>query len=165
MKKISLNKLVLKTGVCKDVEQSKLVHICNLLSIPLQFLGCFVLYFIMESMCRHSVVEAWEYLRLSPLIYLYNTYLIFTTSMLVYLCRRRILARIVIGSIWFALGAINGFLLLNRVTPFTGPDLKLLADAASIMNKYLSPSSLVLVMIGVGILILFFVFLFWKGLK
>ena len=165
MKKLSLNKLVLKTGVCKDMEQSKIVHICNLLSIPLQFLGCFVLYFIMESMCRHSVVKAWEYLKLSPMIYLYNTYLIFTTSMLVYLCRRRILARIVIGTIWFALGAINGFLLLNRVTPFTGPDLKLLADAASIMNKYLSPASLGLVLVGVGIVILFLGFLFWKGLK
>ncbi len=147
------------------MEPEKVIHICNLLSIPLQFVGCFILYFIMESMCRHSVAEAWEYLKMSPLIYLYNTYLIFTTSMVVYLFRRRVLARIVVGTIWFALGAINGFLLLNRVTPFTGPDLKLLTDAIKIMNKYLSPALVVVVIIAVLILLFGLFLLFRKGVK
>lgn len=164
-KKISLNKLFLRIGIFKNMEPEKVVHICNLLSIPLQFIGCFVLYFIMESMCRHSVVEAWEYLKLSPLIYLYNTYLIFTTSMIVYLCRRRVLARIVVGTIWFVLGAVNGFLLLNRVTPFTGPDLKLITDAIKIMNKYLSPILVVVVIIAALILLFGLFLLFKKGVK
>ncbi len=164
-KKISLNKLILKTGLFKNVAPDKFIHICNLISIPLQFVGCFILYFIIESMCRHSVVEAWEYLKLSPIIYLYNTYLIFTTSMVVYLFRRRVLARIVVGIIWFILGAVNGFLLLNRVTPFTGPDLKLITDAIKIMNKYLSPSLIVVVIIAVLILLYGLFLLFKKGVK
>ncbi len=33
---------------------------------------------------------------------------------------------------WLILGIINGVLLLNRVTPFTGPDLHLITDALKI---------------------------------
>ncbi len=157
MKKLTLNKL--------NFPKEKVIKICNLLSLPLQFLGCFVLYFVIESLCRHSAVEAWDYMKLSPLIALYNTYLIFTTTLVVYLFRRRILARIIVGAIWLGLGAVNGFLLLNRVTPFTGPDLKLITDAIKIMNKYLSPTLVVLVLIGLGVLLYGLFLLFRKGLK
>ena len=60
---------------------------------------------------------------------------------------------------------MNGFLLLNRVTPFTGPDLKLISDALRILNKYLSPGLVVTVLIGLGILVLFFIWMFRKGWK
>ena len=80
MKKINL----------KKPDRSQVIRICNLLSVPLQFLGCCVLYFIIEALSRHSILEAWVYMTESPLIFLYNADLIFTTSLLVYLFRRRI---------------------------------------------------------------------------
>ena len=46
LQKISLDKQVQKTEMYKNMESSKVIHICNLLSIPLQFVGCFILYFI-----------------------------------------------------------------------------------------------------------------------
>lgn len=79
----------------------------------------------------------------------------FTTSLVVYLFRHRILARTIVGCFWFILGCVNGFLLLNRVTPFTGPDLKLINDAMRILNKYLSPGLVVAVLVGLGVLLLF----------
>jgi len=141
------------------------IRICNLLSVPLQFLGCCVLYLVIEALSRHSLWEAWQYMTGSPLIFLYNAFLIFTTSLVVYLFKHRILARTIVGCFWFLLGCVNGFLLLNRVTPFTGPDLKLINDAMRILNKYLSPGLVVAVLVGLGVLLLFFIWMFRKGWK
>ena len=155
MKKINL----------KKPTRNQVIRICNLLSVPLQFLGCCVLYLVIEALSRHSLWEAWQYMTGSPLIFLYNALLIFTTSLVVYLVKHRILARTIVGCFWFLLGCVNGFLLLNRVTPFTGPDLKLISDALRILNKYLSPGLVVAVLIGLGILVLFFIWMFRKGWK
>ena len=84
---------------------------------------------------------------------------------MVYLFRHRILARTIVGCFWFILGCVNGFLLLNRVTPFTGPDLKLINDAMRILNKYLSPGLVVAVLVGLGVLLLFCIWMFRKGWK
>lgn len=149
----------------KKPNRAQIIRICNILSVPLQFLGCFLIYFMIETFSRHSVVAAWNYLTESPIIYLYNTFLIFTSTLLVYLFRRRILARLVIYCIWFVLGVVNGVLLLNRVTPFTGPDLKLISDAFGVLNKYLSPVMVVVVIVAFILLILFCVWLFLKGGK
>ena len=127
MKKINL----------KKPTRNQVIRICNLLSVPLQFLGCCVLYLVIEALSRHSLWEAWQYMTGSPLIFLYNAFLIFTTSLVVYLFKHRILARTIVGCFWFLLGCVNGFLLLNRVTPFTGPDLHMLTDVIAIMQKYL----------------------------
>ena len=43
--------------------------------------------------------------------------LIFTTFMVVYLFRRRVLVRLVMSCFWLLLGIINGVILANRVTP------------------------------------------------
>lgn len=153
MKKLSL----------KKPDRSQVIRICNLLSLPLQFLGCCALYFVMEVFCRHSVKDAWTYMTGSPLVFLFNAYLIFTTSLLVYLFKNRVLARIIIGTIWLVLGAINGVVLMNRVTPFTGPDLKLLSDAVRIVNKYLSPVAIVGLVIALIALIYFLYRLSKKG--
>jgi phosphoglycerol transferase MdoB-like AlkP superfamily enzyme len=155
----------MKKNSLKKPERYQVIRICNLLSVPLQFLGCCVLYFIIEAISRHSVIQAWSYMTESPLIFLYNTFLIFTTSLLVYLFRSRLLARLVIGCFWFILGCVNGFLLLNRVTPFTGPDLKLITDAMKILNKYLSPVLLVVVLAALLVLLIFLVWIYRKGWK
>ena len=155
MKKINL----------KKPTRNQVIRICNLLSVPLQFLGCCVLYLVIEALSRHSLREAWQYMTGSPLIFLYNAFLIFTTSLVVYLFKHRIFARTIVGCFWFILGCVNGFLLLNRVTPFTGPDLKLINDAMRILNKYLSPGLVVAVLVGLGVLLLFFIWMFRKGWK
>lgn len=138
---------------------------CNRISLLLQALGCCVLYFIIEAISRHSPVEAWVYMTGRPWVFLYNAFLIFTTSMIVYLFRRRTLVRLIVGAFWLILGIVNGVILANRVTPFTGPDLKLLSDATKIMDKYLSPGMLVMVIALLAVLLLFFVWLWVKGPK
>ena len=128
----------------------------NKISLILQALGCAVLYFVIEAICRHSVTEAWTYMTTRPLVFAYNTAFIFTTMLLVYLFRKRIFWRIFIGGFWLFLGIVNGVLLLNRVTPFTGPDVKNLTDGLSIAKKYLSQTEMTIggILLGVAVLIL-----------
>lgn len=160
MKKINLKKFQ-----WKKPDKKQVIRVCNWFSVPLQFLGCCVLYLIIEALSRHSLGMAWTYMVESPLIFLYNAFLIFTTSLVVYLFKRRILARMIVGWFWFILGCVNGFLLTSRVTPFTGPDLKLITDALRVLNKYLSPVMVVVVLVAVACLLLSFVWMFRKGWK
>ena len=51
----------------------------NKISLILQALGCAVLYFVIEAICRHSFTEAWIYMTTKPLVFAYNTAFIFTT--------------------------------------------------------------------------------------
>ena len=55
----------------------KLSKFCNKISLILQALWCAVLYFLIEALCRHSVVEAWDYMTGKPLVFAYNTMFIF----------------------------------------------------------------------------------------
>ena len=125
----------------------KLSNICNRISLILQALWCAFLYFVIEAISRHSIMAAWEYMTGSPLVFAYNAFFIFTTMLIVYLFRRRIFWRTFVSFFWLLLGIINGVLLMSRVTPFTGPDLKLLADAAKVSKKYLTPVTTVLAVI------------------
>lgn len=130
------------------------ITVCNRYSLLLHAVACFLGYFVMETICRHSVLEAAEYLFDRPLVYLINTLLIFTTTMVVYLFKRRIFARLVVAVFWLFLSIINGVILLNRVTPFTGPDLKLLKEGLGIFNKYLSPTLAIVASVIVVVIIL-----------
>ncbi|MCD7867411.1 MAG: LTA synthase family protein [Clostridiales bacterium] len=143
----------------------KLTKFCNRISLILQALWCAVLYFIIEAVSRWSVTEAWEYMTGKPLVFLYNTAIIFTTMLIVYLFRKRIFWRCFISAFWLLLGIINGVVLLNRVTPFTGPDLKNLDDALSILNKYLSQVEVALVIIGLAALAVFLLVLLIRSPK
>ena len=107
----------------------KLYKICNKISLLLHVLASAAGYFVMEAICRHSFIEAWNYMTQRPLVFAYNAAFIFTSSLIVYLFHRRVFWRILVTLFWLILAIINGVLLLNRVTPFTGPDLHLITDA------------------------------------
>ena len=70
-----------------------------------------------------------RYLTGRPLVFLYNTLLISICYLLVYLVKRKAFAAILVSFVWLAGGIANGVILANRVTPLTGPDLKLFKDA------------------------------------
>lgn len=141
----------------------KWIKSLNLVSVPLQMLAVCLGYFIIEAISRHSVAEAYTFMTERPLVFLYNAFLIFTTTLIVYLVRRRVFLRTLLAIFWMGLGIINGVLLSNRVTPFTGPDLHLITDAFNIMNKYLSPGLMVVALIGILLALAGLALLFFKG--
>ncbi|MGN0313240.1 MAG: LTA synthase family protein [Fusicatenibacter sp.] len=149
----------------KNFNWGKAAQICNWISLPLQALGCCVLYLVIEAISRHSFAEAWTYMTERPLVFLYNAFLIFTTFIIVYLFRRRCLVRLILTSFWLILGIINGVILANRVTPFTGPDLRNLSDGTKVVTKYLSPGMLLLVAAALVLLVGLLVWFWFKGPK
>ena len=143
----------------------KLYKICNKISLLLHALCSAAGYFLIEAISRHSFTDAWTYMTGKPLVFAYNAGLIFTTSLIVYLFRRRTFWRVLISIFWLLLGIINGVILANRVTPFTGPDLHLLTDGMAVLNKYLPSWGVVVALIVLGVFVLILLSLLIKGPK
>ena len=108
----------------------------NRFSLLLHFLLSCVINVIIEAISRHSLGPALEYMVSTPWTFLYNTYMIFITFLLVYLVRRRVFFRIIISVLWLVIGCVNGYMLSVRVTPFNAQDLKVIDDAMSMIDKY-----------------------------
>lgn len=108
----------------------------NVFSLPLQFLWSCLLNLVIEAISRHSLGPAVEYMISSPWTFLYNTYMIFITFLLVYLVRRRVFLRIIITVFWLVIGCVNGYMLSVRVTPFNAQDLKMVGDVTTMIDKY-----------------------------
>lgn len=140
-------------------------QIMNRISVFLHLLLSVILNLTIETISRHSFVSAWKYMVQSPWTFLYNTYLIFITFLIVYLVRRRVFVRILIGVLWLVLGCVNGYMLSVRVTPFNAQDLKVLGDAFSLMDKYMNWIQVVLVIVAVVGVITGLVFLWRKAGK
>lgn len=143
----------------------KWYKVCNRISLLLHALCSALGYFLIEMISRRSFSAAWTYMTTKPLVFAYNAALIFTTSLIVYLFRRRCFWRVLISILWLLLGIINGVILSNRVTPFTGPDLHLLTDGMAVLNKYLPAWGVVLALILLGLFALLLLLLLIKAPK
>lgn len=137
--------------------------VMNLLSPLFHYLLACVLNFCIEIISRHSLIQAWEYMVGTPLVFLFNAFLITATFSIVYLVRRRVFARILLSVFWLFLGTCNGYLLLKRVTPFNAQDLKVLSDALSLTGNYFSTMELILVIVGIGALVIWVVSMWRRG--
>ena len=137
----------------------------NRLSLPLHALASIVGYFVIEAISRHSPREAFLYMTDRPVVFFYNAALIFTTTLIVYLLRRRVFVRVLLVIFWLVLGIINGVLLSQRVTPFTGPDLHLITDAFKIANRYLPVWGFVMVVAAAVVALFWLIKLFLKAPK
>ena len=155
-----------KRGIKPNLERP--AQFCNRFAVPLQFLASCAVYFCMEWMSRHSAEEAWQYLTEKPLVFLFNALIVFSTTTIVFLFRRRVFVRTLVYVFWLLMGAFNGIILSNRVTPFTGPDLKLAGDALKIAKNYVTPFLVIGALVLVAVIIALLLFLFrkaprWKG--
>lgn len=129
------------------------------------FLVAFLLELFIESMARLSPVGGVVFFAQHPLVFLYNTLLVFTVLSLSMLFRRRIFALIMLSTIWVALGLINGLILVNRLTPFTTHDIMELKDGFSMITNYLTTGQIVELVAGVAAFVLLVFVLFKKAPK
>ena len=135
----------------------------NRLSLLLQYVLACMVNFIVETISRHSVVEAWDYLTTKPGPFFFNAYIIFVTLLIVYIVRRRVFCRIIISAFWIVLGCVNGYMLSVRVTPFNAQDLKVLDDAVTLVDKYLSGEQGVMIGVGIVALIVWLISMWRRG--
>ena len=125
-------------------------------------LAC-IINFTIEAISRHSVVAAWDYMTGTPLVFLYNAFMIFVTFSIVYLFKRRIFVRMIIGAIWVILGIANGYILLKRVTPFNAQDLKIAGDGIALINNYCNGFEVVVIAVGAVALLIWLISMWRRG--
>ncbi len=142
----------------------KTLRILNKYSLLFHVLLAAVVCFSIESISRHSVLSAFEFVTSSPLTFLYNTLIIFASLMLVYLVKFRALLRIIISVFWLILGIINGCVLASRVTPFNFTDLKMVGDLLTMKNtSYFTTTQQTIVLVSLIALGIFLVVFAIKG--
>lgn len=125
-------------------------------------LAC-IINFVIEAISRHSVVAAWDYMTGTPMVFLYNAFMIFVTFSIVYLFKRRIFVRMIIGAIWVILGIANGYILLKRVTPFNAQDLKIAGDGIALINNYCNGFEVVVIVVGAVALLIWLISMWRRG--
>lgn len=133
----------------------KIIDILNNYSFIWHALLSMFVVFLTELASRWSIISAFNFIAKTPLVFFYNSFIVFASLTLVYLFRRRAFARIIICSFWIILGIINGIVLSNRVTPFGFADLTVISDLLTIIDTYVSP----LMMVGIIVASILFIFI------
>ena len=149
----------------KWLSKEKVLRFCNTYALALHFAASFLLYFIMEWLARRSFINTVAFFDRSTKVFLYNTLLVFLTTLPVFLFRRRVFWRSLIFSVWVVLGIANGVLLANRVTPLTGPDLKMVSEGVWVFGRYMSKAQGIAVTVFLVSLAAAHVFLFFFAPK
>lgn len=135
----------------------------NRFSLVFHALLACLINFVIEAISRHSAFEAWGYMTETPVVFLYNAFMIFMTFSVVYLFKRRVFVRIIISVLWLALGVSNGYMLLKRVTPFNAQDLKVAKDAVSLINNYFNGFELIILGIGIAAVVIWVISMWKRG--
>lgn len=135
----------------------------NRLSLLFHALLACVINFAIEAISRHSVFEAWDYMTETPVVFLYNAFMIFVTFSVAYLFRRRVFARIIVSVLWLILGVANGYMLLKRVTPFNAQDLKAATEGLSLINNYFNGFELIVLIVGAVAVVIWVVSMWRRG--
>lgn len=128
------------------------ITVCVVLSI--------ILNFTIEAISRRSIFKCFSYIFDSPMTFLFNALIVFTTLSVAFLVKRRIFVYMAISTIWLGLGITNGVILGFRTTPFTVTDLSLADAGLSIITNYLSMTQIILIGVAVILVIIIYVLLF-----
>ncbi|SET01539.1 LTA synthase family protein [[Clostridium] polysaccharolyticum] len=121
----------------------------------------FVINIILEMMNRRSVFKSFQFLFHSPIVFMYNTIIVFITLSLGLLVKRRIFATTVIFLIWMILGVTNWIILGFRSTPFSAIDTIMIKNALELFNLYFTPIEVILLVIGF-VLAVFALVMLWR---
>lgn len=98
-----------------------------------------------------------------PLALLVNFALILLTLTPALFLRRRLFWCTLLSAVWLIGGAVNGFILLNRMTPFTVADLTVLHTGLDTLPNYLSTKYIVMLAAALVVLVIGILLLLWKG--
>lgn len=147
----------------QSFDKKRLVDFLNKYSLVFHFILSSMICLGIESASRHSLFKALRFMFGKPTVFLYNSLIVFTTFLIVYLFKKRMQIRITLTAIWLFLGIINGCVLAARVTPFNFADIKLVGDLFAMKSNYFTVTQAALVIGGVVLFIAIDILLFVKG--
>ena len=110
---------------------------CNQNIIPLIIIIPFFEIYIIECLHRRSFFGGFDFIKEAPLAYLINVGLLMAMLSVCLLFRERLFWIFSFSLIWLLLGIANYMILLNRVSPFSFNDIKVLSSVSSIIRQYM----------------------------
>ena len=138
-------------------------------SIHTWIFRCFViaigLEFLVELLSRRSIFSTLRFMFGSPIVFFYNSSIVFFTLLFALFLRKRVFGLIMISVLWIACGVVNFIVLGFRVTPFAAIDFLMLVDVMSIIDIYLSKFEQILILLLIIVALVGLVFLFKKTPK
>ena len=128
---------------------------CLLIALPLELL--------LEMLGRRSIFLGFKFMVTQPIVFAYNTSIVFFTLLFALFLKKRIFGLIAITTVWLACGIINFCVLSYRVTPFAAIDFLMFLDVFSMLDVYLTNFQQVLLLLAVIAAIVALVILFKKS--
>lgn len=146
----------------KLVATKGMQQIIRLIKIP--FIGYLLLALILnlflETLSRHSLIKAFIFIGESPLVYLYNAFIIFVTLSLVLFAKRKVFATVFVCAVWIISAFANWIVLCFRTTPFSAVDIMMIRNVLTMLDKYMTKWQMVLSVIGIVLVIALLVYLY-----
>ena len=105
----------------------------------------------------------WRFVSEEPLAFLTNVLIVLVTLAPCFFLRRRVFWCALVSFVWLVCGGVNGFILLNRMTPFTVADLTVFETGLDTVPNYLSTGYIVLLVSALALVAGGLAFLFWRG--
>ena len=109
--------------------------------------------------------ELVQFIARAPLAFLVNLFLVMVTLAPAFFLRRRAFWCTLLSAVWMGAGAVNGFIILNRMTPFTTADLTVFNTGLDTLPNYMSRGYIILIGVVLALLVAFLVFLLLRGPK
>ena len=106
----------------------------------------------------------WNFLSQDPLAMLVNVLIVLVTLVPAFFLRRRVFWCALVAFLWLVCGGVNGFILLNRMTPFTVADLTVFETGLDTVPNYLSTGYIILLIAALVLVAAGLVLLFWNCL-
>lgn len=117
---------------------------------------------LIESLARHSFFDALVHTCTSPLVFLYNSAIIFMTLTIAFIFKRRNFALTLISILWITLGIINCIVLFFRTTPLSLIDFFIIRNALNMLPVYLGAFQFILIALWIFALISLMVYAYRK---
>lgn len=144
----------------KDERLKKVWIPSNRKVLIVNIITAFALALFLEFMERKSLSEVLRFINDRTFVFLYNVLIIFVCLSVVFLAKKKLFTWAAVTAIWLAIGAINGFILTTRKTPFTAVDFTLVKSILPVLNSYLEVWQIVLVVIFIIAIVILMVTLY-----
>ena len=129
------------------------------------FLACWsaILNYFLESSLRKSMLLGFLHMFSQPLVFLYNTLIIFGFFSVILLLKRRLFYFTVVSVFWLTIAITDYVVLLSRNTPLNAPDFRIIKSAFGVVKIYLNLFEQILVVLLILFAITLLVFSYVKG--
>ena len=118
---------------------------------PIRFtvLSSLMLNFIIEVLCRHSLIEAVKFTFTHPFMFAFGWIILLFTVSFSWFMTKGIIMWATVTVVWLGFGIANSIILLFRAMPLTGSDFAILKDVLPIITVYLNIPQIILISIGI----------------